>query len=136
MTKPIPMIQKYMTPTPHSIGAEQTLARAQAVMAEHRIRHLPVMHGGKLVGIVTDRDLHLVESLKDVDPKLVTVSDAMSQSVYAVAPDAPLDEVVGTMAEKKLGSAVVLQNGKIVGIFTTIDVCLALADLLRSRLAK
>jgi acetoin utilization protein AcuB len=80
--------------------------------------------------------LHLVESLKDADPKLVTVSDAMSQSVYAVAPDAPLDEVVGTMAEKKLGSAVVLQNGKIVGIFTTIDVCLVLADLLRSRLAK
>ena len=136
MTKPIPTIQKYMTPNPHSIGAEQTLARAQALMAEHGIRHLPVMHEGKLLGIVTDRDLHLVESLKDVDPKLVTASDAMSRSVYAVAPDAPLDEVVGTMAEKKVGSAVVLQNGKIVGIFTTIDVCLALADLLRTRLAK
>jgi len=134
MTKPIPTIQKYMTPTPHSIGAEQTLAHAHAVMAKHGIRHLPVLHGGKLLGVVTDRDLHLVESLKDVDPKLLTVSDAMSEDVYAVAPDAPLDEVVGTMAEKKLGSAVVLQNGKIVGIFTTVDVCIALADLLHSRL--
>ena len=134
MTKPVPTIQKYMTPPPHSIGAEQTLARAHAVMAEHGIRHLPVLHGGKLLGIVTDRDLHLIESLKDVDPKLITVSDAMSEDVYAVAPDAPLDEVVGTMAEKRHGSAVVLQNGKIVGIFTTVDVCIALADLLHSRL--
>lgn len=134
MTKPIPTIQKYMTATPHSIGAEQTLAHAHAVMAEHGIRHLPVLHGGKLLGILTDRDLHLIESLKDVDPKLITVSDAMSGDVYAVAPDAPLDEVVATMAERKLGSVVVLQNGKIVGIFTTVDVCIALADLLHSRL--
>jgi acetoin utilization protein AcuB len=136
MTKPIPSIQKYMTATPHSIGAEQTLARARAMMAEHEIRHLPVLHGGKLLGIITDRDLHLIESLKDVNPKLVTVSDAMSQSVYAVGPDAALDEVVTTMAEKKLGSAVVLQNGKVVGIFTTVDACRALGELLHSRLAK
>jgi acetoin utilization protein AcuB len=136
MTKAIPVIQKYMTASPHSIGAEQTLARAQEVMAEHGIRHLPVLHGGKLLGVLTDRDLHLVESLKDVNPKLVTVSDAMSQSVYSVAPDEPLDEVVMTMAERKLGSAVVLQNGKVVGIFTTVDACRALGELLRSRLAK
>jgi acetoin utilization protein AcuB len=136
MTKPIPTIQKYMTPAPHSITAEQTLARAQELMSEHHIRHLPVLHGDRLLGVVTDRDLHLIESLKDVNPKLITVSDAMSSSVYAVAPDAPLDEVVGPMAEKKLGSAVVVQNGKVVGIFTTVDVCIALSDLLHSRLAK
>lgn len=134
MTKAIPTIQKYMTATPYSIGAAETLASAHAAMAKHGIRHLPVLHGGKLLGIVTDRDLHLIESLKDVDPKLITVSDAMSEDVYAVAPDAALDEVVGTMAEKKLGSAVILQNGKLVGIFTTVDVCIALADLLHSRL--
>jgi acetoin utilization protein AcuB len=136
MSKAIPTIQKYMTTTPHSIGAEQTLARAQAMMAEHGIRHLPVLHGGTLLGIVSDRDLHLVESLKDVDPKLITVSDAMSESVYAVGPEAALDEVVMTMAEKKLGSAVVLQNAKVVGIFTTVDACRALGELLRSRLAS
>jgi acetoin utilization protein AcuB len=136
MTKPIPAVSKFMTPGPHSIGAEQTLARAQAVMREHNIRHLPVLHGGKLMGIVTDRDLHLVESLKDVDPRLVTVSDAMSDSVYAVSPDTPLDEVVSEMGGRKYGSAVVMQNEKVVGIFTTVDVCRALADLLHSRLAK
>ena len=136
MSKPIPTIAKYMTTSPHSIGVEQTLARAQAVMQEHKIRHLPVLHGGKLVGIVTDRDVHLVESLKDVDPRLVTVSDAMAQSVYSVAPEAPLDKVVSEMASRKYGSAIVMQNEKVVGIFTTVDVCRALADLLHTRLAS
>lgn len=136
MSKPIPSIQKYMTTTPHSIGVDQTLARAHQAMRDNAIRHLPVLSGGQLVGILTDRDLGLVESLKDVDPTRVTVEDAMSTSVYAVAPDAPLDEVASTMAEHRYGSAIVMQNGKVVGIFTTVDACRALAELLHTRLAK
>lgn len=135
MTKAIPTIQKYMTTTPHSIGAEQTLAHAHEVLREHKIRHLPVLRGGALVGMITQRDLALVEALKDVDPRKVLVEEAMSTSLYTVEPDAPLDEVVSEMAEKKYGSAVVVQNHKVVGIFTTVDVCTALADLLHSRLA-
>ena len=136
MTKAIPTVQKFMTTTPHSIGTDQTLAHAHSVMQEHKIRHLPVLVGGKLVGMLTERDLRLVESLKDVDPKVVKVEDAMSTNVYAVGPDAPLDEVVRDMAEHKYGSVVVLQNNKVVGIFTTVDACRALHDLLHGRLAK
>jgi acetoin utilization protein AcuB len=84
--------------------------------------------------MLTQRDLALVETLKDVDPRNVKVEDAMSTEVYTVSPDAALDEVVGEMAEKKYGSAVVVSNQKVVGIFTTVDVCAALADLLHSRL--
>jgi len=136
MSKPIPTIQKYMTTSPHSIGQAQTLATAHKFMREYEIRHLPVMEGGKLVGMLTDRDLHLVETLRDVDPEKVTVDDAMSTSVYSVSPDAPLDEVSAAMAEHKYGSAVVVQNNKVVGIVTTVDICHALTDLLHSRLAK
>lgn len=136
MTKPIPTIQHHMTTSPQSIGVDQTLARAHKVMREHKIRHLPVLAGGKLVGMVTERDLHLVETLRDVDPETVKVEDAMATTVYSVSPDAPLDEVVSAMAAKKYGSAVVMQNGKVVGIFTTVDVCRTLAELLHSRLAK
>ena len=50
MSKPVPPIHKYMSTSPHTIGAEQTIAMAAKVMAEHRIRHLPVLHGGKVVG--------------------------------------------------------------------------------------
>lgn len=136
MTKPIPTIQKYMTTSPHTIGADQMLAHAHAMLRELGIRHLPVLRGGQLVGMLTERDLALVESLKDVDAAKVSVEDAMSQEVYTVSPDAGLDEVVGEMASKKFGSAVVMQNGKVVGIFTTVDVCTAFAELLRGRLAK
>ena len=67
---------------------------------------------------------------------MVSVEEAMNTSVYAVGPDAPLDEVAGEMAGHKYGSAVVLQNGKVVGIFTTVDACRALQELLHGRLAK
>ena len=60
----------------------------------------------------------------------------MATVVYAVSPESPLDEVVQTMGEHKYGSAVVMQNEKVVGIVTTVDVCRALAELLRTRLAK
>lgn len=136
MTKPIPPVQKYMSTSPFSIGRDQTLERAHEMLREHNIRHLPVLEGGRLVGMVTMRDLNLVETLRDVDPKEVTVEDAMSTSVYSVGPDAPLDEVAAEMAEHKYGSAVVMQNTKIVGILTTVDICRALSELLRSRLAK
>lgn len=134
MSKAIPQIQKYMTTSPHSIGREQTLARAHAVMRQHAIRHLPVLEGGSLVGLLSLRDAHLIETLKDVDANTVTVEDAMTSVVYAVNPDAPLDEVAATMAEHKYGCAVVMQNAHVVGVFTTVDACLALAELLRTRL--
>ena len=133
MTKHIPAIAKYMTPSPHSIGAEQSLERAQQVMREHGIRHLPVLHGGRLVGILTDRDLQVLETVKDVDAKLVVVSDAMATSVYAVSPVTPLDQVAREMAEHKYGSTVVMEQHRVVGIFTTVDACRALADRLAAK---
>jgi len=136
MTKPIPTIQKYMTPAPHSVGSEQTIATAATMMSEHHIRHLPVLHGGRLLGMLTDRDIKLIESFRDVDAAKVRVDEAMTEQPYSVSPDTPLDEVVETMATKKYGSAVVMQNQKVVGIFTTVDACAALAGLLRTRLAK
>lgn len=134
MSKPIPTIQKFMTTTPHSIGLDQSLAHAKDVLAQHHIRHLPVLDGGKLVGILSSRDVALIESLEGVDATRVTVEDAMSWDVYTVNPDAPLDEVAAEMAEKKFGSAVVMQNHHVVGMFTTVDACRALSELLHGRL--
>jgi acetoin utilization protein AcuB len=122
-----------MTPSPHTIGAEQTLRLASETMKEKQIRHLPVLHGGQLVGVITDRDVNLVETLSDVDPTLITVSDAMTQPVYVVAPETPIDEVVTQMANQKYGSAVVMQGRKVVGVFTTVDACRTLAAVLNAR---
>ena len=135
MSKSIPTVQKYMTTSPHTVGSDQTLAYAHKLLKELEVRHLPVLRGGDLVGMITERDLALVETLRDVDPSVSLVEDAMSQGVYTVSPDAPIDEVVTEMASKKYGSAVVMQNRKVVGIFTTVDVCTAFAALLHGRLA-
>ena len=130
MAKAIPQIHEYMTPTPLTIGADQMLSQAHVMMREHGIRHLPVLVGGKLAGIVSDRDLAIVETLRDVDPAKVTVEEAMSPLVYTVPPEAPLDEVAAHMAEHKLGSAVVLRGGKVAGVFTAVDGLRALAEVL------
>lgn len=134
MTKPIPTIQKYMTKVPHSVGDEQALAHASSLMKEYGIRHLPVLRGGKLLGILTDRDVHLIEALVGEEGADLAVAEAMTEEPYAVDPGTPLDEVAREMAEKKYGSAVVVQNRKVVGIFTTVDACRALSELLHTRL--
>lgn len=116
-----PTVAEYMTPSPHSVAVDRTLADAHALMRRYRIRHLPVLDGGALVGIVTERDLALVETLKDVRPSEVEVEEAMSPDVYVVSPSTPLQEVATTLWRKKYGSAVVMDGREIVGVFTTID---------------
>lgn len=136
MTKAIPHVDRYMTSSPYSVGQEQTLVQAHKLMREHHIRHLPVLHGGKLVGLLSDRDLHLIETLRDVDPDKVTIEEAMSPAPFTVRPKAPLDEVVREMSDHKYGCAVVEDHGKVVGVFTTVDAMRAFADLLETRLTR
>jgi len=136
MSKSIPTIQKYMTTTPHSIGGDETLSTASELLSQHGIRHLPVLEGERLLGVLTDRDIKFVEGFRDVDPTTLTVAEAMVEEPYAVSPDTPLDEVTNTMAEQKYGCAIVVQNRRVVGIFTTVDACRALSELLTTRLRK
>jgi acetoin utilization protein AcuB len=132
--KTIPAIQKYMTAMPHTIGNEQNLKKAHEMMREYKIRHLPVLKAGKLVGIITDRDLALVEALKDVDPTKVLVEEACTPEPYIVAPDAKLNDVCEEMARHKYGSVLIVDNHKLVGIFTWVDALTAFSELLETRL--
>ncbi len=121
-----------MTRQPWTIHADATMSQAHHVMREHRIRHLPVLDGVKLIGIVTERDLHLIETLPGGDPDDVSVEEAMTAEVYTVNADDPLDVVVEHMATRKFGSAVVLdRHGVVAGIFTTIDALQVLAEVLQ-----
>ncbi len=132
--KAIPTIQKYMTCIPKSIGFDQTLDKAQEIMKSLKIRHLPVLKAGKLVGILTDRDINLVLGFKDVDAQTMVVDEAYTPDPYFTSPQAPLSEVISEMAEKKYGCALVVDNNKLVGIFTEIDAYKALSELLETRL--
>lgn len=132
----MPLISRYMTMGPWTIGKDAKMSQAHELMRAHRIRHLPVLEGGKLVGIVSDRDLHLIETLPDSDPDEVTVEEAMTEDVYAVGLDAPVDAVAERMAAHKYGCAIVVnRRGGVEGIFTTIDAMQVLADVLRKATA-
>jgi acetoin utilization protein AcuB len=125
-----PTIDQFMTKGPHTIGQGQTLAAAHRMMREHSIRHLPVLEGGKLVGIVSQRDLHFLETLADVDAEEVEVSEAMSQDAFAIGPGSTVRKVAAEMADHKYGCAVVIDKGHVVGVFTTVDALKALSQLL------
>jgi acetoin utilization protein AcuB len=128
-------IRDFMTPAPHSIGRDQPLSIAHERMRGWGIRHLPVLEGGKLVGILSQRDALLIETLRDVDPAKVSVEEAMTSDVYLVSPDASLGEVASAMAEHKYGCAVVMNGAHLTGIFTTIDALRAMITLAQSRLS-
>lgn len=126
-------IGHHMSSVPHLIQRDETLSAAHQAMREHRIRHLPVLDGRRLVGIVSDRDLHLVETLRDVDPRAVRVDEAMTREPFTVGPRTSLASVARSMSKAKYGSAIVLDRGRIIGIFTTTDALDALVSLSESQ---
>lgn len=122
-------ISRFMTKSPHTIGINATLAEARDRMNRYGLRHLPVLQAGALVGLLSQRDIQLLETLKDVDPKTVKVEEAMSQDVLSVEPEASIAEVARRMAERRCGSAVIERRGEILGIFTTVDALNAINTL-------
>jgi acetoin utilization protein AcuB len=128
-----PTIDRFMTKSPQTIGKDQSLSAAHQLMNAQRIRHLPVLERGNLVGMLSQRDLHLVETLKDVDPEEVRVSEAMSPEIFTVGPRASVRKVAARMAEHRYGSAVVLDKGRVVGVFTTVDALRALTQVLETK---
>jgi acetoin utilization protein AcuB len=122
-------ISRFMTKSPHTIGINATLAEARDRMNRYGLRHLPVLQAGALVGLLSQRDIQLLETLKDVDPKTVKVEEAMSQDALSVEPEASIAEVARRMAERRCGSAVIERRGEILGIFTTVDALNAINTL-------
>jgi len=127
---PAARVRSYMTPAPRTIGPLTMLSEAHQLMRTHRIRHLPVLAGDKLVGIVSQRDLLLIESLPGVNSAEVPVEDAMTREVFVVDSAAPLAKVTAEMADRRRGSAVVMRGDRVVGVFTVTDACRVLARLL------
>jgi acetoin utilization protein AcuB len=123
------LMRDLMTPTPYTIGSEQKLSLAHQKMSAHHLRHLPVLRAGKLVGILTQRDLYFLQSMAGVDVNLDVIADAMTPDVYTTTPDATLRDVAHDMAKHKYGCAVVMDHGEVIGIFTITDALRHLSDV-------
>lgn len=82
------------------------------------------------MGIVSHRDLAVLEAISKAHPSELRVVDAMSREPYTVPSTAPLREVAQVMADRKYGAVVVVNDGQVGGIFTTTDGLRLLAQLL------
>jgi len=130
-----PTIKHAMTPFPWSIESDRDVAEAWQMMADLDIRHLPVTEAGRLVGIVSGRDLGLTMDARLGSPRGagVKVGELCAHEPFVVETTAPLAWVAREMAERRLGSVLVVYQGRLAGIFTTTDACRVLAEMLAER---
>lgn len=125
-----PTIADYMTRQVWTIPHNASVGRAHALMREHQIRHLPVLDNVKLVGVITERDLYLIERVGGTRPGM-KVEEAMHEDVYTACTDDPVDTVAQQMARNKYGSVVVVDpQGAVAGIFTMVDGMRVLSEVL------
>lgn len=125
-------VEEYTTPNPVTAGEDMLIDDLRRLMEEHGIRHLPIVRGGTVVGVISDRDARLVAGL-DFEKKLqVRAADIMASDPLAVSAATPLDEVAYAMSEQKIGSVIVNdENGQFLGIFTVTDALNALIEIAR-----
>ena len=126
-----PPVTRYMSMSPCIVAPESTVAAALELMRRRGIRHLPVVRDGAMLGIVSDRDLSACRAVPDFDPDLMKVEEIMEKDVLVISPWDTIADVAERMIERRAGSAIVVERGRILGIFTTMDALRSLSDILR-----
>jgi acetoin utilization protein AcuB len=111
-----------------AVSADTTLREAYRVMESNAIRHLPVLRSGELVGVVTDRDLRLATSALGPSPRApgTAVSEIMSGGPLTADGADPVEDAARTMRQRKIGCLPVVEDGRVVGIITGLDLLDAL----------
>jgi acetoin utilization protein AcuB len=94
------------------------------------MRDLVVTEGDRLLGVVSQLDLYLVQTLTPTDPESAVVEEAMTPQPYIVGPDAPLEQVARTMSRERCSSAVIVEGERVIGLFTISDALSAIQQLL------
>ena len=132
--KKIPYVGSVMTPFPYFVDTDNEVGEVERLMGEHHIHHVPVQQNGRVVGIVSERDLyHLGDRFLPItDRARIRARDIMVDDPYIVAFDTPLNEVALEMAKRHAGSAIVLHHEKLAGILSATDICRILAEIFES----
>jgi len=119
-------VSDIMRPAPWLVEGTGSLGAAHRLMQQHRIRHLPVMRDGKLVGLLSEHDILAFRAERRADDwTRVAVSGAMIRAPQTAAPDDSLTEVAGRFAADKLDALPVVERGRVLGIVTVTDVLAA-----------
>lgn len=121
-----------------TISESDTLSTVEDIMTLGRVRHMPVVHGGKLVGVVSERDLlrASLSNLSGIDDGRrraflhgVEIARVMSAPPIVIHPDATVAAAARVMAEHKIGCLPVLEDDQLLGIITETDVLRCFAGL-------
>ena len=123
----VPTVGEFMTRAPLCLDRNDPLHKAYALMRAKNIRHVVVTSGERIEGILSERDLACVEHAGDLARSTVKLHEALMPVVYCAGPKMPLSVVASEMAERRVGSAVIVEHGRVEGIFTTTDALRALA---------
>ena len=110
-----------------------SVADAATLMRERNIRHLPVLEAGRVVGVLSEKDVHVARTLRSLTLEKATVDMIMQAPAVTVAPDMKLSDVAAHMVDRRLGSAIVVHEGRVVGIFTSQDALHALHQILATQ---
>jgi CBS domain-containing membrane protein len=125
------VVREIMMGSPVTLKPEDTLDLANDVISLGRIRHIPVLADGRLVGLLSERDLigaaanqifGLKQKSKSALLKTVLIRDVMKKKVVTVTPDTTIKDAAHLMATKKIGCVPVVTDGALVGLLTTTDI--------------
>jgi acetoin utilization protein AcuB len=124
------LIDEYTSPIAATANVNDSIEDIKKLMKETGFRHIPVIRDGNPIGIISDRDVSLVTSLESFSH--LKAMHIMKPDPYCVRLGTSIDAVAFEMSQKKIGSALVLdENGKLDGIFTSIDGLNALIEIVR-----
>jgi acetoin utilization protein AcuB len=129
------LVGRRMTKDPKTVSPDDTLAHAADIMRRLRFNHLPVVEGGKLVGILTDTDLRNISLTGEpaqggTMPSDRRVREVMKTEVWSLTPEDAVEDALLIIRRKKFGALPVLSGDKLVGIITKIDLLNAVIDVL------
>jgi CBS domain-containing protein len=117
-------IRDAMTEDPRSIGASESVVEAARLMRDEHIGSLPVTESGRLVGMITDRDLTTRVVAEAAVPETTSVEDVYSRDLISVEPDNDLEEALKLMARHQVRRLPVVENGRLVGMVAQADIAL------------
>ena len=125
------LVKEIMVGSPVTLKPEDTLNLANDLISLGRIRHIPVLEDGRLVGLLSERDLigaaatqifGLKQKSKSALLKSVLIKDIMKSKIITVTEETKIGEAARLMADKKIGCVPVMDEGRLVGLVTTTDI--------------
>ena len=123
-------VREIMIASPVTLKPSDSLKLASELISLARLRHIPIVDNGKLLGVVSERDLMARTVQRIFNPKSrsrsallnsIMLKEIMQRRVITVEPETSIQEAAHLMAERKIGCLPVLNDGNLVGLVTTTD---------------